>query len=229
VLVDGVPVADTEHGNDPRLPVRSSRPSESLPAEELDGPDALTDWMQRVASRVAIVDARTLDDIDQLVALALQHDDVVIAGTASVVGAVARACSSTTAGPHLPQPLLPPPVLAVCASLHPASRAQMVALAEAGVAVVMSPDVRGGDPESIAIEVAARAHRQVAAIGARSVILVGGDTAAAFIGDTAVRVFGSIGVGISLGEAEIGGRLLRVASKPGGFGTANTLVDLVMR
>ena len=229
VLVDGVPVAETEHGNDPRLPVRSSRPSESLPAEELDGPDALTDWMQRVASRVAIVDARTLDDIDQLVALALQHDDVVIAGTASVVGAVARACSSTTAGPHLPQPLLPPPVLAVCASLHPASRAQMVALAEAGVAVVMSPDVRGGDPESIAIEVAARAHRQVAAIGARSVILVGGDTAAAFIGDAAVRVFGSIDVGISLGEAEIGGRLLRVASKPGGFGTANTLVDLVMR
>ena len=44
-----------------------------------------------------------------------------------------------------------------------------------------------------------------------------------------VRVFGSIDVGISLGEAEIGGKQLRLASKPGGFGTANTLVDLVTR
>ena len=26
VLVDGVPVAETEHGNDPRMPVRTSRP-----------------------------------------------------------------------------------------------------------------------------------------------------------------------------------------------------------
>ena len=43
------------------------------------------------------------------------------------------------------------------------------------------------------------------------------------------RVFGSIDVGISLGEAEIDGRILRLASKPGGFGTANTLVDLVTR
>ena len=64
---------------------------------------------------------------------------------------------------------------------------------------------------------------------ARSVILVGGDTAEAFIGDNIVRVFGSIDVGVSLGDVEIEGRTLRVASKPGGFGTANTLVDLVTR
>ena len=64
---------------------------------------------------------------------ALSHDDVVIAGSASVVGAVARACVDELVGPHLPDPLLPAPVLAVCASLHPASRAQMAALADAGV------------------------------------------------------------------------------------------------
>ncbi|HEX2782567.1 MAG TPA: hypothetical protein VHN36_03205, partial [Ilumatobacteraceae bacterium] len=161
--------------------------------------------------------------------VALCDDLVVVAGSASVVGAVARACASNITAPRLPEPMLPPPVLAVCASLHPASRAQMAALADAGVAVVMSNDARGGDPEAIAAEVAARAHRRVITIGARSVILVGGDTAAAFIGAAPVRVFGSIGVGISLGEAEIDGRRLRLASKPGGFGTANTLVDLVMR
>jgi uncharacterized protein YgbK (DUF1537 family) len=69
----------------------------------------------------------------------------------------------------------------------------------------------------------------VAEVGARSVILIGGDTAEAFIGDNVVRVFGSVDVGVSLGEARIRGTSLRVASKPGGFGTANTLVDLVNR
>jgi D-threonate/D-erythronate kinase len=229
VLVDGVPVADSEHGNDPRLPVRTSRPSDSLPAVELDGADALASWLNGSTARVAIVDARTLEDIDRLVAVALDGDDVVFAGSASVVGAVARACSTAAAATVLPSPLLPLPVVAVCASLHPASRAQMVALADAGVTVVMSPDVRGGDPETVAAEVAARARGEIDSARARSVILVGGDTAAAFIGDAPVHVFGSIGVGISLGEAQIEGRHLRLASKPGGFGSANTLVDLVTR
>ena len=111
------------------------------------------------AANVAIVDARTLDDIEQLVAVALNADNVVIAGSASVVGAVARACSPRNTTPQLPDPLLPKPVVAVCASLHPASREQMAALSVAGVDVVMSPDVRGGDAEAIAFEVAGRAHR----------------------------------------------------------------------
>jgi hypothetical protein len=78
--------------------------------------------------------------------------------------------------PTLPDPLLPKPVVAVCASLHPASRAQMHALAEAGIDVVVSSDDRRDDPEVVAAEVAERAHSEVVAVGARSVILVGGDT-----------------------------------------------------
>ena len=229
VLVDGVPVSDTEHGDDPRLPVRTSRPSELLAGVELAGSDALASWLAGSDAGVAIADARTLDDIDRLVVAALNATNVVIAGSASVVGAVARACSPRRSAPQLPDPLLPAPVIAVCASLHPASREQMGALAAAGVEVVMSPDVRGGEADAIAIDVAGRAHRLVGALGARSVILVGGDTAAAFIGDAAVTVLGSVGVGISLGEAQFGSRRLRLASKPGSFGTANTLVDLVRR
>ena len=76
---------------------------------------------------------------------------------------------------------------------------------------------------------AERAHDLVATLNARSVILVGGDTAEAFIGANVVRIFGSIDVGVSLGDVEVRGRQLRVASKPGGFGTPNTLVDLVTR
>ena len=229
VYVDGVPVADSELGNDPRLPVRSSRPSETLDGVELSSPEALTEWLARSSSGVAIVDAGTLTEIEELVKIGLGATDVLLAGPASVVGAVAKLSSPERSGAHLPEPLLPKPILVVCASLHTVSRAQIAKVGQAGVEVVTSSVVRGADSELVAAEVAERAHRLVAERGARSVILVGGDTAEAFIGDNVVRVFGSIDVGVSLGDARIRGNLLRIASKPGGFGTANTLVDLVNR
>jgi uncharacterized protein YgbK (DUF1537 family) len=229
VYVDGVPVADGELGNDPRFPVRSSRPSEFLPGAELADATALRAWLSRSDAGVAIVDATTLADIEQLVEIALGAPDVVVSGPASVVGAVANTCSPNGARANLPHPLLPKPLVVVCASLHPVSRAQIAQVAAAGIEVVTSSEVRDADPEVVAGEVAERAHRFVATRQARSVILVGGDTAEAFIGDGVVRVFGSIVEGVSLGDAEVRGRRLRLASKPGGFGTANTLVDLVMR
>jgi uncharacterized protein YgbK (DUF1537 family) len=229
VFVDGVPVAESVLGNDPRLPVRSSRPSESLDGVEICGLMALTEWLEKSRSGAAIVDASTLAEIEQLVAASLDASDVLVAGPASVVGAVAKLSAAEPSAAHLPEPLLPKPVLVVCASLHPVSRAQIAEVARSGVEVVASSEVRGADPEIIAVDVAERAHRLVTERRARSVILVGGDTAEAFIGDTVVHVFGSIDVGVSLGEALVRGTLLRIASKPGGFGTANTLVDLVNR
>ena len=105
VLVDGVPVAETEHGNDPRMPVRTSRPGESLAGTgtagvELAEPRRSPRGLPALIRQSPIVDASTLADIDQLVAVALHADDVVIAGPASVVGAVARACA-----PREPAPL----------------------------------------------------------------------------------------------------------------------------
>jgi uncharacterized protein YgbK (DUF1537 family) len=229
VYVNGVPVADSEIANDPRLPVYSSRPSETLPGIELAGPDALTAWLMSSSSGVAIVDAATLDDIDCLAAIALDADGVVLAGPASVVEAVARIWAPIGASVELPDPLLPGPIVVVCASLHPVSRVQIAKVAGTGVEVVTSSEERGQASEDIAIEVAERAHQIVARRQAHSVILVGGDTAEAFIGDNVVRVFGSIDAGISLGDAEVRGTKLRLAGKPGGFGSANTLVDLVTR
>ena len=234
VFVNGVPVADSDLGNDPRLPVRSSRPSETLGAvgvltTEVADPDELVAWLATSNSGVAIADASTLEEIDELVAIAQRPPDVVLSGPASVVQAVATLLAPSGAAVVLPDPLLPRPIVVVCASLHPVSRAQIAAVAEVGIEVVTSTEVREADSESVARDVAARAHRMVRDRQARSVILLGGDTAEAFIGDSVVRVFGSIDVGVSLGDAEIGGRTLRVASKPGGFGTPNTLVDLVTR
>ena len=188
VYVHGVAVADSDLGNDPRLPVRSSRPSEYLPGAELEGPDALEAWLSQPGPGVAIVDATTLADIDRLVAIALVAPDVVVSGPASVVGAVAGICAPADAAASLPHPALPKPVVVVCASLHPVSRAQIAAVAAAGIEVVTSSQVRDTDPEAIAGEVAERAHRLVATRHARSVILVGGDTAEAFISDSVVRV-----------------------------------------
>jgi D-threonate/D-erythronate kinase len=229
VYVNGVPVAESELGNDPRLPVLSSRPSEALPGSELRDPDELVAWLATSTSGVAIVDARTLADIDELVAIALHPADVVVSGPASVVEAAARLRAPRDASVVLPDPLLPKPIVVVCASLHPVSRAQIAMMAGMGFDVVTSSEVREDEPERVATEVAERARRLVASLQARSVMLVGGDTAEAFIGDSVVRVFGSLDVGVSLGEALVDGRTLRIASKPGGFGTANTLVDLVTR
>ena len=229
VYVNGVPVAQTDLANDPRLPVLSSRPSESLPGAELDGVDELGQWLATSNSGVAIVDALTLVDIDRLVAIALGETDVVLSGPASIVEAVARICAPAGRSDVLPEPILPTPVVVVCASLHPMSRAQIAKVAEAGFDVVTSSDLRVEDSEQVAVEVAERAHQLIATRQARSVILVGGDTAEAFLGDTVVRMFGSIDIGVSLGEAIVRGTKLRVAGKPGGFGTPNTLLDLVMR
>jgi uncharacterized protein YgbK (DUF1537 family) len=230
VYVNGVPVAESEVGNDPRLPVISSRPSEALPSDELAGPEALAAWLKASTSGVAIVDATTLEDIDHLAAVALDTDGVVLAGPASVVGAVARIWAPIGASVEFPDPLLPGPIVIVCASLHPARRAPIAKVAETtGVEVVTSSEDRGLASEDIAAEVAERAHLIAARRHARTVILVGGDTAEAFIGDSVVRIFGSIDAGISLGDAVVRGTKLRLAGKPGGFGTANTLVDLVTR
>lgn len=229
VYVYGVPVAESELGNDPRLPVISSRPSETLPGIELSGPEALARWLKTSTTGLAIVDATTLEEIDHLAAIALAADGVVLAGPASVVEAVARIWAPIGASVELPDPPLPGPIVVVCASLHPASRAQIAKVVETGVEVVTSSAERGRPSEVIAAEVAERAHLIVASHQARTVILVGGDTAEAFIGDSVVRVFGSIDAGISLGDAVVRGTRLRLAGKPGGFGTANTLVDLVTR
>jgi len=229
VYVNGVPVADSELGNDPRLPVRSSRPSDALDGRELADVGQLRDWLARGERGAAIVDAAMLDEIAELATVALSAPDVVVGGPASVVGAVADICAPVGAVPTFPAPLLPRPLVVVCASLHSVSRQQIARMAAEGFEVVTSSEVRDSEPERVAFDVSERAHRIVEECRARTVMLIGGDTAEAFIGDNVVHVYGSLDVGVSLGDAHIRGRTLRVASKPGGFGTPNTLVDLVTR
>ena len=229
VYVNGVPVADSELGNDPRLPVRSSRPSEALPGAELAGRRSLAEWLARSRPGVAIVDASSLARSTSWSPSRSIADDVVVSGRPRWFEAVARHLVAARRGHAFP------PVAADAdrrGVRQPASRQPR-------------PD-RQGVPKPASRW--SRRRRSVRPIpkwsqprlpsvptissltsGARSVMLIGGDTAEAFIGDSVVRVFGSIDVGVSLGDADIRGTRLRIASKPGGFGTPNTLVDLVTR
>src|SRR3954464_8278513 len=111
VYVNGVPVAESELANDPRLPVRSSRPRESLDSTELADAGELADWLARSATGAVVVDASTLTDIAELASIALGPPDVVVAGPASVVGAVADISAPDGALPTFPDPLLPGPLV----------------------------------------------------------------------------------------------------------------------
>jgi uncharacterized protein YgbK (DUF1537 family) len=113
--------------------------------------------------------------------------------------------------------------------MHPIGRAQTLAVEALGVHVVVAPASLHPDSEAVAADVAARAHEEVELHDARTVVLVGGDTAEHFLGDSVVEVFGSVDAGVAVGETVVRGRRLRVLTKPGSFGTVNTLVDLVKR
>ena len=238
VRVDGVPVAETEFGRDPTAPVTSSRPAGAFAAVEVAAVEVaaeevatLTDlhgWLASVGrpAAVAIADAETDERIDELVAATGDRADVVIAGPAAVVGAVARWMSP---GTRRGLPALPVgPVLVVCGSLHSISRSQAAAVrSHAGVTVIEAHRDGGTDREVVALELAFRAHEHLAAHRTDLVVLLGGDTADAFIGDRSVTVYGSVGVGMAFGSVAIDGRPLAIITKPGGFGATNALVDLL--
>lgn len=248
VLEHGVPVDRTAHGRDPRSPSRTSRPASLLPgAVELSGAAELRAWLAAGDGRVAVVDATTRADVDELVAASLAHDDVLVAGPAAVIGAVART------HPAAPRPSVPRtraarlvrPVLVVVGSAHPASHAQVDALAAAGVPVVEpTPTGDAGVPDAPVLVLAAPPERGDAHAGASgalataarqlvrsgrvaTVVVVGGDTAEAVIGDALVSVHGSLGVGIALASVRLEGHELALVTKPGGFGGPATLVDLM--
>ena len=238
----GVPVGRSAHAGDPRSPVRTSRPAELLEgAEELASADHVATWLAG-AGRVAVADAADDADVTTLVTMAAAHADVLLVGTAGVVGAAAQVmAASRSLSPRPLDATLEPRILVVNGSLHPVSRAQIDALLDAGAHMVTMPSDIGAQPVVVltssstrlgtATDVAAMlgsiAHDVLRRMRAATVVLVGGDTAEAFIGDRVVRVAGSLDVGVAVGSVDIDGRTMTLVSKPGAFGGTNTLVDLM--
>ena len=249
VYIDGVRVSQTAHGRDPRSPVSIDRPAESLAnVVELKSVEAVTLWLEGDAS-IAVADANADAQVHRLVASVVDHTEVVVVGPASVVAGLARALAAVGLVPsgRAPAPIAAP-VLVVSGSVHPASQLQMAALCDAGAAVIDLDDrstwrPRWGtasvvvltirsrdaadDPEALLGRLGTHARRLLVESAAATVVLIGGDTAAAVLGSAAVVVEGTLATGVAIGSTTIDGRLVRVVSKPGGFGSPTTLVDLM--
>ena len=228
VLVDGVPVHETAFGHDPRSPVTSSRPVERLHGAVGAADLAAVRTAFADGRRIVVADAVTDDDLDRWAGVAVDHPEVVLVGPAAVATSFAARLS-----PDLPAPTalerLVGEVLVVSASRHPAAAAQFERLRACGVAIVRPPDdADPADPDGVLSDLAAAALARLAAESTiRTVVVVGGDSAAAVLGRAAVHVEGALGVGIAVGRTVLAGREVRLVTKPGGFGGADTLVDVL--
>ena len=82
------------------------------------------------------------------------------------------------------------------------------------------------DAFAIAAALGDAAREALAGSAYRTVMVVGGDTASAVLGDAVVRVGGTLAPGVAWCRpwGDDGPLLL---SKPGGFGTPSTLVDVL--
>lgn len=249
VLEHGRPVHEGGAGSDVRRRVSSSRPARLLRAAgvtavvELAELDRVVDWLADPVG-VAVADASTAADITGLVgAWNDSRDDVVLAGTAAVIGAVA----DRHGDPPTP-PVTDGPILVACGSVHPAARAQLAAAERSGIpvatiadeitarrlaasgALILATEIPVGDVDEPLAVAAATALaggvadlRREVALGA--LVVLGGDTAAAIFGAAAVSVHGTVAPGTAWSTVD--GFDMPVVTRSGGFGSESSLVDLV--
>ncbi len=232
VLVDGVPVHQTAFAADPRSPVTGSRPIEFLPSAVAAHDLGSVRAAFAGGARIVVADAATDADVAALAAHAADHPEVVVVGPASVVTSLftgALVSGGDSQSVVSPPRRLEARALVVSASQHPIAIAQLAELVRLGIEVVRPPsDARLDDAARVLCELAAVVHQRLAADPTiTTLVSVGGDTTAAMIGEAVVIVEGTIGVGIAVGSIEFHGRPLRLVTKPGGFGVAGTLGDVL--
>lgn len=249
VLDHGRPVHQGAAGSDVRRRVTSSRPAVLLRAAgagtvaELSDTSAVRAWLADPRG-IAVADARTDDDIGEIVAAWQPHGEaVVLAGPSAVVG---RARSGGL--PSSPRPERDGPVLIVCGSVHPLARAQLDfaerrglpltsladdltarQLAEHG-ALALVTEIPVGDVDApMAVAAAAALARGVAdlrgLVELAVLVVIGGDTASAVLGPGAAVVHGTVGPGTAW--ATVGDDPLPVVTRSGGFGSEAALDELV--
>jgi uncharacterized protein YgbK (DUF1537 family) len=141
LLVGGRPVHETAFGRDPAFPRATSAVVDLLGAGaslrvatlRLDtvrrGPRAVADAIITAGAEVIAADAETDADLDSL-ASAAEDPTLVLAGSAGLARALAARLGLLAAPPPLPEGRA---WLIVAGSRHPATRAQVGALAAAGI------------------------------------------------------------------------------------------------
>src|SRR5262249_45625456 len=157
LTVGAVPIAETAFAEDPTFPRVGSSNVVDLLRPQLDRPlawiplgrvreggSALTARLVRLAGMVVVADAETDADLDALVEAVLELDaPPLLVGAAGLALALARRLGLAAARVE------PPPGerwLIVAGSRHPATRRQVDAAREAGLAVLSTPDEPPADP-----------------------------------------------------------------------------------
>ena len=247
----GVPVHKTRTGDDARQPLQSSEPSEHLASAGAIASTGAIDvdivasaaklrrWLSDRTKGLAVCDAQTDDDLDELGAIWARHPDATFAGTAASIAAAAHALIGHELGGRSLRPTFPlePPILIVCGSLHPAARRQIDLLTRrlAGtpmasmVDLITSPmpptaNVSAEAAERAASDLAVTARDAQKGRGYRSIVVLGGDTASAFLGDDTMVVHGTLAPGVAWGRHND----VMVVTRPGGFGDDDALIDLLV-
>jgi uncharacterized protein YgbK (DUF1537 family) len=201
---------------------------------------------------LVVADAEVDQDLDALARAAMDLPGVLLAGSAGLAGAAARAWGFAAPAPPTPAP---GGWLVVAGSRHPATRAQIDALEASGAAGARldgagEPDLawvaaalRAGKPaflsttaglEGAALDIAARlagaAKRVLAEVSPALLVLTGGDTARAVmraLGAGRLELTGAPASGLALGRLVVDSTLMiPILTKAGGFGTPNLFVAL---
>ena len=241
LLVQGVPVAETEFGRDPISPVKESAIARVLG--------------NAAPGRVVIPDIATERDLEVAVArMEAAGSRWVAVGSGALARPVAarRRAGNARAASLSGEALPPGPTLMICGSAHAKNREQAALLAGTqGVAVVefdprdaraaagraasairargavaLLVEERRGDSTAVLRELARIATELIRTTGAQRIFITGGETAFAIcaqLGVVALEFLGEIEPGLSLSRgAPEGGPALRFAIKPGGFGDTET-------
>jgi len=227
-------------------------PVSLLPLKEVRGPlEELTRALV-VRTGLVVADAEVDQDLDALALAAIDLPGVLLAGSAGLAGAAARAWGFAAPVPPAPAP---GGWLVVAGSRHPATRAQVDALEASGAAGVRlgsapEPDLskvvgalRAGKPailsihaglEGAAQDIAARLAGAVKAVLAEAspalLVLSGGETAEAVMRALAARrleLDGAPASGLALGRLVVDSTtMIPVLTKAGGFGPPDLFVAL---
>jgi uncharacterized protein YgbK (DUF1537 family) len=239
------------------LPAVFARSAPDIQVREA-GPEGPFDFAATLDTRrIVVVDSETDEDLRRTVlALRSRLQECVLVGSAGIAAAVARECPKQDRAAERPR--VEDGVLIAVGSRAQASAAQVQALCERGdAAVVLAPngELRNDEPspdgarilvvktapasdgqarpaEQVAAALARNVVRLLRSRGAGALVATGGDTAVAILhalGCDALQVMGDLLPGIPYCRIQPDARPLWLVSKAGGFGTRETLVDIVQR
>lgn len=219
VYIHDLPVLESVFGNDPLNPQVSSKPAEVLEHFGVRGDVVVWDANDNAEMRAGIERA--------------VREERILVGASGPLGMFANLFLKPDQARAV---MLPEPILILCGSLNPLSRAQIQAveapvqflgdeLAMGPVTLLATVPQSGRIAEDVAQETAEEMARAARSLWAdfNSVIVIGGDTAGALIGDDTVETLGCVAPGIPVSRY----KQKLIVTKGGGIGQPDTIAGLV--